>query len=73
MSNQNEMQGNCLEENFVKLEELIEQLEKEEISLEDAFVAYSQGMKILQSCNEQIERVEQRVLKLNEKGMLEEL
>ena len=62
-----------LEENFTRLEETIEKLEAEEISLEEAFQAYSTGMLILKECNEQIDRVEKKVLKLSEQGVLEEL
>ena len=62
-----------LEENFARLEETIEVLEAGEISLEEAFNAYSKGMSILKECNEQIDRVEKKVLKLSEQGNLEEL
>ncbi len=62
-----------LEENFARLEETIGLLEDEDISLEDAFAAYSEGMKLLKNCNEQIDRVEKKVLKLAEDGGLEEL
>ena len=62
-----------LEENFEALEELIGRLEEEDISLEDAFAAYSQGMAVLQKCNTQIDRVEKQVMKLNEEGELEPL
>ena len=65
--------GPSLEENFERLEETIEQLEAEDISLENAFAAYSEGMAILKQCNEQIDRVEKQVLKLTEQGELEEL
>jgi len=62
-----------LEENFARLEETIEKLESDDISLEDAFNAYSMVMTILKECNEQIDRVEKKVLKLSEQGELEEL
>ncbi len=62
-----------LEENFDLLEKVIERLEEENISLEDAFGAYSQGMKLLKACNEQIDLVEKKVLKLTGEGKLEEL
>ena len=64
---------NSLEENFSALEELIGQLEAEDISLEEAFTAYSKGMNLLKQCNEQIDRVEKQVMKLNEEGELEPL
>lgn len=60
-----------LEENFDRLEEIIEKLEGDDIPLEDAFQAYSDGMKLLKTCNDQIDRVEKQVLKLTEEGNLE--
>lgn len=60
-----------LEENFDRLEEIIEELESDDISLEDAFRAYSDGMKLLKTCSDQIDRVEKQVLKLTEEGELE--
>lgn len=68
-----EQEQHSLEENFSTLEELIEQLEAEDISLEEAFTAYSKGMNLLKQCNEQIDRVEKQVMKLNEEGELEPL
>lgn len=61
-----------LEENFSRLEKLVEILESEDISLEDAFRAYSQGMEMIKKCNDQIDRVEKQVLKLGGDGQLEE-
>lgn len=62
-----------LEENFERLDTIIEQLEADDVSLEEAFTAYSTGMAILKECNEQIDRVEKKVLKLSAQGNLEEL
>lgn len=61
-----------LEENFSRLEELIALLESDDISLEEAFGAYSRGMSLLKQCNDQIDRVEKQVLKLGGDGQLEE-
>ncbi len=68
-----EKRERSLEENFASLEETIERLQAEDISLEEAFAVYSQGMAILKRCGEQIDRVEKQVLKLTEQGELEEL
>ena len=62
-----------LEENFDKLEELIEVLADADVSLEDAFYAYSEGVTLLKQCNDQIDRVEKKVLVLSGDGELEEL
>ena len=62
-----------LEENFARLEQEIEKLEAEDVTLEEAFSAYSAGMKLLKECNAQIDKVEKKVLKLSAEGKLEEL
>ena len=67
------MRKMTIEENFAKLEETIEKLESEDVSLEDAFAAYAEGMKILKECNDQIDKVEKQVLKLTAEGKLENL
>lgn len=61
-----------LEAAFAQLEAIIGRLEDEGISLEDSFQAYSEGMELLQYCNESIDRVEKQVLKINEEGGLDE-
>lgn len=61
-----------LEEAFEQIEGMIEQLEEEDITLEDSFQAYQEGMKLLKYCDEKIDRVEKQVLKINEVGELDE-
>lgn len=61
-----------LEESFEKLDEMLNELESPDISLEESFRVYQEGMKLLKQCNEKIDRVEKCVLKLNENGELEE-
>ena len=47
-------------------------MEEEDVSLEESFDCYEQGMKLLRACNDKIDLVEQKVLKLSEDGSLEE-
>lgn len=61
-----------LEEAFEQIEEVISHLETEEITLEQSFQEYNRGMKLLQHCNETIDRVEKKVLQINEDGGLDE-
>ncbi len=56
-----------LEEAF-ELEETVAALEQEEISLEESFRIYKEGMELLKKCNQAIDRVEKKVLVLNEDG-----
>lgn len=62
-----------LEENFERLEELVQALAEPEVSLEDAFRAYGEGVALLKECNDQIDRVEKKVMVLSGDGELEEL
>ena len=55
-----------IEETFAKIEETIEKLEQDDIALEDAFAAYSEGMKLLKDCNDAIDKVEKQVILLEE-------
>ena len=66
------MKKQTLEDAFLQLETVIERLEAEDISLEDSFKAYSEGMELLQFCNASIDRVEKKVMKMNEDGELDE-
>ncbi|MBE5885903.1 MAG: exodeoxyribonuclease VII small subunit [Lachnospiraceae bacterium] len=61
-----------LEENFAKIEEILADLERNDISIEDAFNKYSDGVELLKQCDESIDRVEKKVLKLMESGKTEE-
>lgn len=74
VSGDNKEQSNAiaLEENFLKLEETIKFLERDDISLEEAFEQYQNGIKLLKSCNDKLDEVEKKVLILNEAGGLDE-
>lgn len=57
-----------LEEAFGMLEETVANLEREDISLEDSFLVYQKGMELLKKCNQAIDRIEKKVLVLEEDG-----
>lgn len=61
-----------LEEAFLKLEETVAALERDDITLEQSFKEYQRGMELLKKCNETIDRVEKKVLILNESGEMDE-
>ncbi len=62
-----------LQEMLKTLDEQIRALESEDISLEDSFLVYEQGMKLIKECNDKIDRVEKKVLELNADGTLQEM
>ena len=62
-----------LEEALGKLEETIAKLQSEEVSLEESFNLYKEGMDYVKLCSETIDQVEKKVLMLNQEGNLNEL
>ena len=55
-------------EQAASLEELFERLDREELSLEDSFNLYQEGMELVKCCNRTINDVEKKVLALDENG-----
>ena len=51
-----------LEASFAELEGIIEKLEDEEVSLEDSFKFYQEGMKLVKKCNSAIDKVEKELM-----------
>ena len=56
-----------LEQSFEKLEQIIGNLENGDVSLEDSFKLYNEGMKLIQICNQQLDKVEKKIVILNQK------
>ena len=61
-----------MEEAFAALDEIVEQLETGEGSLEEAFQNYQKGMELLKECSSKIDTVEKKMQQLNENGELSE-
>lgn len=57
-----------LETAFEELEEILAKLEEEDITLEDSFNLYQEGMKLLKYCNNSIDKVEKQLIVLGEKN-----
>ena len=53
---------------FSDLEQTIKKMEEGEISLEESFQLYHQGMDMLKACNSKIDKVEKKMLLLDEEG-----
>ena len=61
-----------LEKAFEELEVIIEKMNSKEVSLDDSFALYTEGTKLLKYCNEQLDKVEKKMLVLSEEGELHE-
>lgn len=62
------MEEKTLEEVFSQLDTVIQDMEREDISLEESFRLYHEGMQMLKVCNEKIDTVEKKILILDEEG-----
>ncbi len=70
---ENKIKSFSLEETFEELEKVVENLESDNISLEQSFSSYKKGMEMVEACNAYIDRIEKKVMVLNEEGELNEL
>ena len=61
-----------VEEIFQELDTAVEKLESRDISLEDSFRLYSEGMDLLRKCSEKIDTVEKKMLQMSDNGDIRE-
>ena len=57
-----------LEQSFERLEEIISQMEKSDTTLDASFKMYQEGMTLVESCNNQLDKVEKQIIVLNDDG-----
>lgn len=62
-----------LEGSFEEINDIIQKLEIEDVSLEDSFHLYQEGMKLIKFCNDSIDKVEKQLIVLGEKNEPDEL
>lgn len=62
------MAKETLEELFSGLEEVVTAMEQQEVSLEDSFQLYHKGMDMLKACSERLDKIEKKMLVLDEEG-----
>lgn len=52
------------EEKMAKLEELVSELEKEDIKIDDSIEKYKEAIGLVNECNKQLESIEEQVAKI---------
>jgi exodeoxyribonuclease VII small subunit len=55
-----------LEESFESLETLIGELQKGDLTLEESFQKYEEGMKLIKKCSDSIDKVEKKLVILEQ-------
>ncbi len=61
-----------LEETFAEIENVITQMEQPEVSLDESFRLYQQGVAQLKVCNELLDEVEKKILVIAADGSPQE-
>ena len=61
-----------LEEAFDRIEALLVKLQDKDVTLEESFGLYQEGMGLLKLCNENIDHVEKQMLQIDEEGQTHE-
>ncbi len=61
-----------IEDLFSELDGIIENMEKDGISLEESFQLYEKGVKTIQECQKTMDMVEKKMMVLNASNELEE-
>ncbi len=62
------MTEQSLETVFEELDNIVEKMEGEDVSLEESFQLYHKGLDLLKVCNEKIDTIEKKMLILDENG-----
>lgn len=73
MSENKEVKTPTLEETFSQIEEIIDQMEQPEVSLDASFQLYQQGIEQLKNCNRLLDEVEKKMQILNADGSITEM
>ena len=60
------MAKNNIEDNFKELDEILEKMQDEDVSLDESFEMYKKGIEIVKDSNEQIEKIEKQIEVLEE-------
>ena len=67
------MEELTFEEGISKLEEITKKLESGELSLDEQFKLYKEGVELVNRCNEKLDTVEKEVKILGKEGENDEL
>lgn len=62
------MDSVTIEEKFKNIEEILKELEKDDIAIEDALDLYTKGKVAVEECKNKIDMIEKEVLKINPDG-----
>lgn len=62
--NNKEINELTTEEAFARLEDLISKMEEDDLSLEDSFSTYEEGLKLVKLCSDKLDMIEKKIIVL---------
>ena len=71
-NNQEDLEGVSIEEAFKRIDNVISTMQQSDITLEDSFCKYKEGMELLRHAGALIDKVEKQAQKLSDNGELED-
>lgn len=60
--------NNTIEQNFEQLENILKEMQSEDVTLDQSFELYNQGLKLVKDCNGQIDTIEKKIRLIEEDG-----
>lgn len=66
------MAKNTIDAEFTQIEEILSKMESGNVSLEEAFKLYNDGVKMIKNCNSQIDKIEKQMIILQEEDVCKE-
>ena len=72
MEQKNNKKEMGLEERFAAIELILDQMEDENVTLDEAFELYKKGMEQMKAADQALDQIEKAMLVMNESGELEE-
>lgn len=55
-----------IEESFLRLDQITGEMEREDITLEESFRLFQEGMELVRTCGQQLQDVEKQMITLEE-------
>lgn len=60
-----------LEDTFNKLEAVLNEMEQGELTLDESFKNYKEGMELLNKCNTMLDKVEKQIVIIDDNGVVD--
>lgn len=70
--NKDNVKEQSIDDMLLKLDQILQQMENEDLTLEETFAFYEQGINQIKECRKELDQVEKKMQILTSEGTLEE-